>query len=65
MDGLLDEWINGVELKEKTRMALIHNLLKKAFRFFLQDCFIFMYLIRNHPAIHSSNHPWDGSYGLQ
>jgi hypothetical protein len=52
--------MNGFELKGKQRMLYYTQILKKAFRIFLQDCFILMSLIRKHPAIHSSNHPWDG-----
>jgi hypothetical protein len=61
MDGLLDEWMIGFEFKENLKWISCIQKLCEAFRIFLQDCFILMLLIRNHPAIHSSNHPWDGS----
>jgi hypothetical protein len=54
---LLDEWMTGFELKGKQRMPSYTQIIEKGISDFLQDCFIFMYLIPNHPAIHSSNHP--------
>jgi hypothetical protein len=67
MDGfirlgeLLDDRMIGFELKKNKDCFLIRKLLKKAFRIFLQDCFMLISLIRNHPTIQSSNHPWDAS----
>jgi len=40
----------GLNSNKKLRLLSCMQILKKALLIFLQDCFILMYLIRNHPA---------------
>jgi hypothetical protein len=60
-DGWMDCWMIGFEFKENLKGYPVCKKRKSHFANLSQDSSMLMSLISNHPAIHSSNHPWDGS----